>query len=269
MQFFESEEVTLKSAFSRDSSLNVEIIHPNGLNDIVFENSLDGKFFINFAPAEIVKLSISKCPPIFLDVYASNIDLLDALRFHGVAVKDVNISVGASITWDIRRTLIEGQSENITATTSSENVAVTHQVLVPGSLPFYGSFYLHDPLTDQSKQFYVNETHETLAKKLSELNAALFFSASLTIQKMSSSCDKLFEYANVANERLHHGYIDALPQSCKSNGVDIRWVIEIYSRKFIPNYTVSSVDFMVMLIDIYILRIVVMDRVVFTMAHFS
>ena len=149
-----------------------------------------------------MKLSIQQYPPIFVSIHTSSDDLLNTFRFYGIAVKDVNISSGINIIWDIRRTLIDGQSDDIIATTSHMNLAITKRVLTSGTRPLYGSFVLHDSISNISQQFFVNETHETLAKKLYTFNPAIFLTASLTLQQNSSSCSRYFtKRANVANER--------------------------------------------------------------------
>ena len=68
----------------------------------------------------------------FVSIHANNADLLDIFRFYGIFVKDVNVSTGIDVKWDIRRTLGYGQLDNISAISLSENVAVTHQIITIG-----------------------------------------------------------------------------------------------------------------------------------------
>ena len=143
-----------------------------------------------------------------MSIHANNADLLDIFRFYGIFVKDVNVSTGIGVKWDIRRTLGYGQLDNISAISLSENVAVTHQIITIGSQPLKGSFDLHDSEVNSSQRFYVTETIETLTNKLSTLNAALFSTAKLSIERYSpQSGGFIFNHADVANKRYQFNFL--------------------------------------------------------------
>ena len=205
---FEADEVTLRSSVSLDSSLIVELSRQNILPDGRYKTVTSGTTFNGFSPVDVLKLSLQEFPPIFVSIHANNADLLDIFRFYGIFVKDVNVSTGIGVKWDIRRTLGYGQLDNISAISLSENVAVTHQIITIGSQPLKGYFDLHDSEVNSSQRFYVTETIETLTNKLSTLNAALFSTASLSIERYSpQSGGFIFNHADVANKRYQFNFL--------------------------------------------------------------
>ena len=205
---FEADEVTLRSSVSLDSSLIVELSRQNILPDGRYKTVASGTTFNGFSPVDVLKLSLQEFPPIFVSIHANNADLLDIFRFYGIFVKDVNVSTGIGVKWDIRRTLGYGQLDKISAISLSENVAVTHQIITIGSQPLKGYFDLHDSEVNSSQRFYVTETIETLTNKLSTLNAALFSTASLSIERYSpQSGGFIFNHADVANKRYQFNFL--------------------------------------------------------------